>query len=114
MYLKNLANGDIQEINNSDVIKTLMGDKRYLLADTLEALTGENPVRVSIEEEAQEETEDQDIEDIMPRPTEPTDPEKPDYRSMTLKELRAAAKTAGIAGYSNMDKTTLAAVLEMH
>jgi len=121
MYLKNLANGYIQELHNPDVIKTLMGDKRYLLADTREALTGEEPAGAPVIEEVQE--EEDELADIMPRPTEPTEPTEqetqevtagPDYKSMTLKQLRDAAKKAGITGYSNMDKTTLAAVLEMH
>ena len=111
MYLKNKANGMIQEISNQDALRTLAGDERYILADTIEELTGEAKAEPA-----------QPVDDIEEGPEAPEAPEKAeepaeevkaDYSAMTLKELRAAAKKAGVPGYSNMDKTTLAAILEM-
>lgn len=120
MYLKNKRTGNITEVTNPDVIRTLAGDKRYILADTIEELTGEakaEPVQPvdDIEEapEAPEAAEATEAPEAPEKAEEPVEEAKADYSAMTLKELRAAAKKAGVPGYSNMDKVTLAAVLEM-
>jgi len=117
MYLKNRANGMIQEINNQDALRTLAGDERYILADTIEELIGEakaEPVQpVDDIEEAPEAPAVPETPETPEKAEEAAEEVKADYSAMTLKELRAAAKKAGVAGYSNMDKTTLAAVLEM-
>lgn len=111
MYLKNKANGMIQEVTNQDALRTLAGDERYILADTIEELTGEA--------EAEPAQLVDDIEEAPEAPEAPEKAEEPavetavDYSAMTLKELRAAAKKAGVPGYTNMDKTTLKAILEM-
>ena len=114
MYLKNKANGMIQEVTNQDALRTLAGDERYILADTIEELTGEaksepvQPVEDTVEEEPADEPTDE-----PEKAEEPVKADKVDYSAMTLKELRAAAKKAGVPGYTNMDKTTLKAILEM-
>jgi len=108
MYLKNRANGMIQEINNQDALRTLAGDERYILADTIEELTGEAKA-----EPAQPVDDIEEAPEAPEKAEEPAEEVKADYSAMTLKELRAAAKKAGVPGYSNMDKVTLAAVLEM-
>jgi len=108
MYLKNRANGMIQEINNQDALRTLAGDERYILADTIEELTGEAKA-----EPAQPVDDIEEAPEAPEKAAEPAEEVKADYSAMTLKELRAAAKKAGVPGYSNMDKVTLAAVLEM-
>ena len=108
MYLKNKANGMIQEVNNRDALRTLAGDERYILADTIEELTGEAKA-----EPAQLVDDIEEVPEAPEKAEEPAEEVKADYSAMTLKELRAAAKKAGVPGYSNMDKVTLAAVLEM-
>lgn len=120
MYLKNKANGMIQEINNQDALRTLAGDERYILADTIEELTGEAKAEPAqpvddIEEapEVSEAPEATEVPEAPEKAEEPAEEVKADYSAMTLKELRAAAKKVGVPGYSNMDKVTLAAVLEM-
>jgi len=108
MYLKNKANGMIQEVNNRDALRTLAGDERYILADTIEELTGEAKA-----EPAQLVDDIEEAPEAPEKAEEPAEEVKADYSAMTLKELRAAAKKAGVPGYTNMDKTTLKAILEM-
>ena len=115
MYLKNKANGMIQEVTNQDALRTLAGDERYILADTIEELTGEakpEPVQPDDDGAVEEEPADEPV-DEPEKAEEPVKADKVDYSAMTLKELRAAAKKAGVPGYTNMDKTTLKAILEM-
>lgn len=119
MYLKNKANGMIQEVTNQDALRTLAGDERYILADTIEELTGEakaEPVELEDDGAVEEDPADEPVDQTADEPEkaeEPVKADKADYSAMTLKELRAAAKKAGVPGYTNMDKTTLKAILEM-
>jgi hypothetical protein len=114
MYLKNKRTGTITEVTNPDVIRTLAVDKRYILADTIEELTGEvKSEPVQPDDEPVEEKPADEPADEPEKAEEPVKADKVDCSAMTLKELRAAAKKAGVPGYTNMDKTTLKAILEM-
>lgn len=121
MYIRYDKTGAIQEVHNEDAIRSLMCDSRYTLADTREALTpacetaepaAETPAGepVGTAEETPAAPADTTPETTQKAPAK----KKPDYSVMTVKELREAAKAAGIVGYRAMDKVTLAAVLEMH
>ena len=43
-----------------------------------------------------------------------SDAAAPDYADMKINDLRRIAKEKGIQGYMNMDKATLAAVIQVH
>lgn len=106
MWVKNKKTKTLQEIHNSDVLALCK-------KDTKNFEVSENSSEKQVVEEENKETES---EGEVPDSEVNTDKQSEmiDYSVMGLNELKKAAKEKGIQGYSNMDKSTLIAVIQAH
>lgn len=141
MWIRNKATNTLQEIHNADVIKICKKEpQKYELS---EEYPGDNEAVKEAEkaaaekkakeedEKAAKEAEEKDRAEEEARKAEEAakkaethvkeggegagnDVNPEDYADMKINDLRKIAKEKGIQGYQNMDKATLAAVIQAH
>lgn len=140
MWIRNKATNTLQEIHNADVIKICKkepekyelseeypGDNEAVKAaaqaaakkaeEEAEKATKEAEEKAKAEEEAKKAKEEAEKAAAQAAAGgegagSNTNPEN--YANMKLNDLRKIAKEKGIQGYNNMDKATLAAVIQAH
>ena len=134
MWIRNKVTNTLQEIHNADVIKVCSKEPgKY---EVSEEYPGDNEAVKAAEKKAKEEAEkaskeaeDKDEEEAKKAEEEAqkavdqaaeggegtdNDATQEDYAAMKINDLRKIAKEKGIQGYNNMDKATLAAVIQAH
>lgn len=141
MWIRNKVTNTLQEIHNADVIKICKkepekyelseeypGDNKEVKAGTqaaAEKKTKEEAEKAAKEAEAKakaEEAAKKAEEEAAQAAAQAaagvegadSDTTPEDYANMKINDLRKIAKEKGIQGYNNMDKATLAAVIQAH
>lgn len=110
MWVKNKKTKTLQEIHNSDVLALCKKDTKNF------EVSENRPENSSEKQVVEEENKETESEGEVPDSEVNTDKQSEmiDYSVMGLNELKKAAKEKGIQGYSNMDKSTLIAVIQAH
>lgn len=137
MWIRNKVTNTLQEIHNADVIKICKKEpEKYELS---EKYPGDNEevkaaAQAAAEKKAEEEAEKAAKEAEAKAKAKGAakkvekeaaqaaaggegagnDATPEDYANMKINDLRKIAKEKGIQGYNNMDKATLAAVIQAH
>lgn len=133
MWIRNKVTNTLQEIHNADVIKICKKEpEKYELS---EEYPGDNEeVKAAAEKKAEEEAEKaakeaeakakakgaaKKVEEEAAQAAAGgegagNDATPEDYANKKINDLRKIAKEKGIQGYNNMDKATLAAVIQAH
>lgn len=106
MWVKNKKTKTLQEIHNSDVLTLCKKDTENF------EVSENRTEKLTIEEENKETESEGEVPDSEVNTDKQS--EMIDYGVMGLNKLKKAAKEKGIQGYSNMDKSTLIAVIQAH
>lgn len=136
MWIRNKVTNTLQEIHNADVIKVCSkepdkyevseeypGDNEAVNAAEKKAKEEAEKATKEAEEKTKAEEEAKKDEEEAARAADQaaaggegdgSDATQEDYAAMKINDLRNIAKEKGIQGYNNMDKATLAAVIQAH
>lgn len=113
MWIRNKVTNTLQEIHNADVIKICKKEpEKYELS---EEYPGDNEeVKAAAQAAAEKKAEEEAEKAAAGGEGAGNDATPEDYANKKINDLRKIAKEKGIQGCNNMDKATLAAVIQAH